>query len=137
LILRSPRELQDEEWEIIKRHPIEGSQMLRNMNFSEHAANIVLYHHERFNGQGYPNGVQGTQIPLGARIVSVVESYAAMLQDRPTRPALSSEEAMNTLKENWGMRYDPDVIAKFVEVVEEEIRTGEKVAYEGSILFKG
>lgn len=137
LIVRSPRELQDEEWEIIKQHPIEGSEMLRNMNFSEHTSNIVLYHHERFNGQGYPHGAQGTQIPLGARIVSVVESYAAMLQDRPTRPALSTEEATNTLKENWGMRYDPDVIAKFVEIIEEEIRTGKKVVYEGSNLFKG
>jgi len=127
LIVRSPRELMPEEWEIIKRHPLDGARMLRDMKFSDHAVNIVLHHHERFNGEGYPNGTQGQDVPLGARIVSVVESYAAMLQERPTRPALKREEALNTLKENWGMRYDPEVIRCFVEVVEDEIRSGETV----------
>jgi HD-GYP domain-containing protein (c-di-GMP phosphodiesterase class II) len=124
LIVRSPRELMPEEWEIIKRHPTDGAAMLRDMKFSDHAINVVLHHHERFNGEGYPRGTQGQDIPLGARIVSVVESYAAMLQVRPTRPALSREEALNTLKENWGMRYDPEVVRSFVEVIEEEIRSG-------------
>ncbi len=110
--------------------------MERKMKFSEHTVNIVLHHHERFNGKGYPNGVQGAEIALGARIVSVVESYAAMLQDRPTRPALRSEEALNTLKENWEMRYDPDVVTTFVEIVEEEIRSGQRVTYKGSELFR-
>lgn len=136
LIVRSPRELEDEEWEIIKRHPYDGAEMLRKMKFSEHTTNIVLCHHERFNGQGYPNGIQGAEIPLGARIVSVVESYAVMLHDRPTRPALSREEALSTLRENWGMRYDPNVVEKFVEIVEEEIRTGQTIRYEGSELFR-
>ena len=125
LIVRSPRELMPEEWEIIKRHPSDGAAMLKRMRFSEHAMAVVLHHHERFNGEGYPRGTQGQDIPLGARIVSVVESYAAMLQERPTRPALSREEALSTLKENWGMRYDPEVIRCFVEVVEEEIRSPE------------
>ncbi len=124
LIVRSPRELMPEEWEIIKRHPSDGAKMLKDMKFSTHATDVVLNHHERFNGEGYPRGVQGQDVPLGARIVSVVESYAAMLQVRPTRPALSREEALNTLKENWGMRYDPEVIRCFVEIVDEEIRSG-------------
>ncbi|HEU4928608.1 MAG TPA: HD domain-containing phosphohydrolase [Candidatus Krumholzibacteria bacterium] len=124
LIVRSPRELMPEEWEIIKRHPSDGARMLKDMKFGPHAVDVVQNHHERFNGDGYPRGVQGQEIPLGARIVSVVESYAAMLQVRPTRPALSREEALNTLKENWGMRYDPEVIRCFVEIVEEEIRSG-------------
>jgi hypothetical protein len=125
LIVRSPRELVKEEWEIIKRHPIDGAEMLRKMKFSEHAIQIVLCHHERFNGEGYPNKMSNNQIPLGARIVSVVESYGAMLQDRPTRPSLTREEALNTLKENWGSRYDSEIVTKFVEIIEEEIRTGE------------
>jgi HD-GYP domain-containing protein (c-di-GMP phosphodiesterase class II) len=124
LIVRSPRELMPEEWEIIKRHPTDGARMLKDMKFSDHAVNVVQNHHERFNGEGYPRGVQGQDVPLGARIVSVVESYAAMLQVRPTRPALSREQALNTLKENWGMRYDPEVVRRFVEIVEEEIRAG-------------
>ncbi len=126
LIVRSPRELMPEEWDIIKRHPSDGATMLRDMRFSDHAINVVLHHHERFNGEGYPRGTQGQDIPLGPRIVAVVESYAAMLQERPTRPALSREEALSTLKENWGMRYDPEVVRAFVEVVEDEIRSGDR-----------
>jgi HD-GYP domain-containing protein (c-di-GMP phosphodiesterase class II) len=105
------------------------------MKFSEHAVNVVLHHHERFNGEGYPRGIQGQDIPLGARIVSAVESYAAMLQERPTRPALSREEALSTLKENWGMRYDPEVIRCFGEVVEETIRSGDSVKDKRFALF--
>ncbi|NIM20650.1 MAG: HD domain-containing protein [Candidatus Latescibacteria bacterium] len=135
LIVRSPRELGKEEWEIIKRHPIDGADMLRKMKFSDHAVKIVLCHHERYNGEGYPNQLRGGEIPLGARIVSVVESYGAMLQDRPTRPALTREEALNTLKENWGMRYDPEVVEQFVEIIEEEIRTGENKQYMSSEFF--
>lgn len=135
LIVRSPRELMPEEWDIIKRHPSDGSLMLRDMKFSDHAIQVVIHHHERFNGEGYPRGTQGQDIPLGARIVSVVESYAAMLQERPTRPALSREEALSTLKENWGMRYDPEVVRCFVEVVEEEIRSGENIKEKKFALF--
>lgn len=124
LIVRSPRELMPEEWEIIKQHPSDGARMLKDMKFDQHAIDVVQNHHERFNGDGYPRGAEGQDIPLGARIVSVVESYAAMLQVRPTRPALSREQALNTLKENWGMRYDPEVVRSFVEIVEEEIRSG-------------
>ena len=132
LIVRSPRELVKEEWEIIKRHPIDGAEMLLSMNFSSHTTDIVMSHHERFNGEGYPNGLTGQGIPLGARIVSVVESYVAMIQDRPTRPALPKEEALNALKENWGIRYDPDVINEFAVIIEDEIRTGQDVKNQGS-----
>ncbi len=128
LIVRSPRELMPEEWEIIKRHPIDGADMLRKMKFSQHAVNIVESHHERFNGEGYPNGAQGQQIPLGARIVAIVESYGAMLQERPTRPALTQREALHTLKENWGMRYDPELVNHFVDMVEHELESGESIS---------
>jgi HD-GYP domain-containing protein (c-di-GMP phosphodiesterase class II) len=136
LILKNPRELNNEEWEIIKQHPIDGAEMLKKMKFSNHAVEIVLHHHERFNGEGYPNNLRAAEIPLGARIVSVVESFGTMLQDRPTRPALSEEEALNVLKENWGMRYDPEVVQNFAEIIENEIRTGEKVQYTDNELFK-
>ncbi|MFH1754938.1 MAG: HD domain-containing phosphohydrolase [Candidatus Latescibacterota bacterium] len=136
LIVRNPRELDNEAWEIIKQHPLDGADMLKKMRFSDLAVAIVLYHHERFNGEGYPNKLRGTEIPLGARIVSVVESFSAMLQNRPTRPALTREEAMNAVKENWGMRYDPEVVRKFVEIIEEETRTGERVKYTDNELFK-
>jgi hypothetical protein len=136
LIVRSPRELHKDEWEIIKKHPTDGVEMLKGMRFSQHTTDIVLCHHERFNGDGYPNRVQGDQIPLGARIVSVVESYAAMLQDRPTRPALTEEEALSALKENWGLRYDPVIVEKFAEIVEEDIRSGNEAGLKQADIFK-
>jgi hypothetical protein len=137
LILRSPRELEQEEWDVIKQHPSEGAQMLFNMGFSTHTQQVVLYHHERYNGEGYPEGLSGARIPLGARILSVVESYAAMLQQRPTRAALPPEEALNTLKDNWGLRYDPEVVKVFAEIVEDEIRTGRRQKYKGLDLIRG
>jgi len=97
---------------------------------------MVLTYHERFNGEGYPSGVQGQDMPLGARIVAVGESYAAMLQERPTRPALTQQEALNTLRENWGMRYDPDLVKNFGEFVEGEINTGEKLTDRSFELFQ-
>lgn len=121
LILRSPRDLSKEEWEIIKRHPEDGAEMLARMKFSDHVVNIVRTHHERFNGEGYPYGLRGKEIPLGARIISVVESYAAMIHERPTRPALSDREALDTLKENYGLRYDREVVVQFSRIMEKEI----------------
>ena len=121
LILRSPRDLTKEEWEIIKRHPEDGAEMLSRMKFSEHVVGIVRTHHERFNGEGYPFGLRGKEIPLGARIISVVESYAAMIHERPTRPALSGHEALDTLKENYCVRYDREVVAQFARIMEREI----------------
>jgi HD-GYP domain-containing protein (c-di-GMP phosphodiesterase class II) len=121
LILRSPRELTKEEWEIIKRHPEDGAEMLRRMKFNDHVVDVVRAHHERFNGEGYPVGLRGKEIPLGARIISVVESYAAMINDRPNRPALSDKEALDTLKENYGLRYDIEIVTRFAKIMEKEI----------------
>ncbi|MCK4235922.1 MAG: HD domain-containing protein, partial [Candidatus Krumholzibacteria bacterium] len=121
LILRSPRELNKEEWEVIKSHPEDGAEMLRGMKFNDHVIEIVKTHHERFNGEGYPFGMRGKEIPLGSRIISVVESYAAMINERPNRPALSEKEALDTLKENYGLRYDRDIVMQFAKIIEKEI----------------
>ncbi len=120
LVLKSPRKLSPEEWKLIQRHPISGVELIRSMDFSDVACDVVLHHHERFNGEGYPHGLRGTAIPLGARIVSVVESYVAMTHELPYRAALSSEETIEVLKENWEMRYDPDVVEAFVRILEAE-----------------
>jgi HD-GYP domain-containing protein (c-di-GMP phosphodiesterase class II) len=121
LILRSPRDLTKDEWEIIKKHPEDGAEMLRRMKFSDRVVGIVKAHHERFNGEGYPMGLVGKEIPLGARIISVVESYAAMIHERPNRPALSEREALDVLKENYGLRYDREVVHHFNRIMEKEI----------------
>jgi len=120
LIVKSPRELSKEEWTVIKKHPEEGAEMPRRMGFSGHVVEIVKNHHERFNGEGYPRGLRGKEIPFGARIISVVESYSAMIHDRPTRTALSEKEALKTLKENYGLRYDRETTRAFVKIMERE-----------------
>ncbi len=121
LIVRSPRELSKDEWNVINRHPDDGAEMLRRMKFNDHVINIVMSHHERFNGEGYPRGLRGKEIPLGARIISAVESYSAMIHERPNRPALSEKEALETLKENYGLRYDREIVKRFVKIMEKEI----------------
>lgn len=136
-IVKSPRELVPEEWEVIKHHPVEGAATLERMGFSEHTCSVVRSHHERYNGEGYPDGLAGPHIPLGARILSVVESYTAMLHDRPTRPALTAEEALNTLEENWGLRYDPEVVKAFSQTLEEDARRPRKEKRRGIDLIKG
>ena len=128
LIIKSPRELTKEEWDIVKRHPDDGAKMLERMKFSDKVVEIVRCHHERFNGEGYPRGLRGKEIPLGSRIISVVESYSAMIHDRPARMALSEREALDTLKENYGLRYDMEVIRCFVTVMEKEIAKSIKPA---------
>jgi len=132
LILRSPRDLTKEEWEIIKKHPEDGAEMLSRMKFNEHVISIVRTHHERFNGEGYPYALRSKEIPLGSRIISVVESFAAMIHERPTRPALSEHEALDTLKENYGLRYDREVVSQFARIIEKEIAQSVRQGVEAS-----
>ena len=117
LVLKSPRNLSPEEWKLVQRHPIAGAEILRSAEFSDVTCDVVLHHHERFNGEGYPHRLRGTAIPQGARIVSVVESYVAMIRDTPYRAALVPDEAVAVLEENWEMRYDPVVVEVFVDIL--------------------
>jgi anti-anti-sigma regulatory factor len=120
LVLKSPRRLTPEEWKLVQRHPTTGVEIIRAMDFSDATCDVVLHHHERFNGEGYPHGLRGTAIPLGARIVAVVESFVAMTRKLPYRAALSHQEALELLRENWEMRYDPEAVEAFIQIVERE-----------------
>lgn len=120
LVLRSPRKLTEAEWRQIKAHPEVGVQLLTPLQLPALVRDVVLNHHERFNGEGYPRGLQGRAIPLGARIVSVVESFVAMISDLPYRTALSPAEAIAILNENWGLRYDPEIVEAFLRVLARE-----------------
>jgi HD-GYP domain-containing protein (c-di-GMP phosphodiesterase class II) len=86
----------------------------------------VLHHHEAYNGEGYPMGLRGRAIPLGARIVAVAESYVKMTMDRPYRKALGRAEALESMAENWGLRYDPLIVDALVRVVNFELSVGLK-----------
>ena len=118
LILKNPAHLSEEEWALIKQHPLRGAQILEEMNFPKEVIAIVLNHHERWGGEGYPSGIRGQEIPLGARIVSLVDAHVAMTSERPYRRALPYEKARQVVAENWGSPFDPNVIEIFLTVLD-------------------
>ena len=115
-ILDKPTTLSDAEWQAIGEHPRIGQVILEQASNLREAIPVVLHHHERFNGGGYPHGLKGNEIPLGARIVSVADAYHAMVHDRPYSPALTHEEALAELREHAGTQFDPEVVALFCTV---------------------
>ncbi len=117
-ILSKPSKLNQLEFEIIKGHVNSGYNILKNIGQFSNIANIVLMHHERLDGSGYPNGVNGENIPLEAMILAVCDVYEAMTSHRPYRAAYTKKEAINELVINKGKLYDPQVVDAFVRIVE-------------------
>lgn len=111
-VLLKPGTLTAAEWEAVRRHPVVGHAILKSGTSVVHraAAEIALHHHERWNGEGYPNGVSGETIPVGARICAVADAFDSMLADRPYRRALTHEQAFEELHTRAGIAYDPGVI---------------------------
>lgn len=118
-ILNKPGSLTAAEFEVIKRHADIGADLLSSIRFPYPVVPIVRHHHERWDGTGYPNGVSQTDIPIGARILSVVDCFDALNSDRPYRPKLSTEESFQILRERKGTMYDPWVVDTFIEVFPE------------------
>src|SRR5579872_1487934 len=114
IIFSKPGKLETEDYEIIKRHPRLGFEMLRGLAGCEDVAQAVLGHQERYDGSGYPDGLSGENIPLLSRIIAVIEAYAAMTSDRPHRRALSTAEARTELLANAGTQFDPNVVGVFL-----------------------
>ncbi|MDR3113473.1 MAG: GAF domain-containing protein [Endomicrobium sp.] len=119
-ILRKPGKLTPEETDIIRQHPSIGNKIISPVTFLAPVAPMVLYHQEWYNGNGYPEGLAGEEIPLGARIVAVIDSYDAMTSDRPYRKALPSEYAIEELKKGAGTQFDPRVVDVFISVLKNE-----------------
>lgn len=122
-ILRKASRLTPEEWREMRRHPEIGYQMLAPVPFLSGALPVILYHHERWDGSGYPVGLQGREIPRSARIFAVADVFDAMTSNRPYRGALPYEEARDHLVAERGRLYDPDVVDAFLEVPEAEWRS--------------
>lgn len=118
-ILNKPGKLTAPEFEQMKLHVDVGADILSAIDFPYPVVPIVRCHHENWDGSGYPRGVKGTDIPIGARILSVVDCYDALTSDRPYRRALSDEAAISILTERRGTMYDPDVVDTFVRVLPE------------------
>jgi putative nucleotidyltransferase with HDIG domain len=106
-ILNKPGKLTPAEFETMKRHAAIGADLLSSIRFPYPVVPIVRHHHENWNGKGYPTGISGTDIPLGARILAVVDCFDALNSDRPYRPRLDADEAFAILKDRRGTMYDP------------------------------
>ncbi len=113
-ILNKPGPLTAEEWQQMRKHPAIGYEMLKDVKFLSVAAEIVYTHHERYDGRGYPAGLQGEDIPLGARVFAVADAFDAMTSNRPYRRALSVEQACEEITNNSGSQFDPMVVQAFL-----------------------
>jgi HD-GYP domain-containing protein (c-di-GMP phosphodiesterase class II) len=127
-VLLKPGPLLPRQFAEMKKHPEYSWTILRLFSGFEPASLFALHHHERFDGRGYPSGLKGDRIPLGARIVSVLDSYDAMVSDRVYRKGLPVEEALRRLRVDREKQFDPDVVDHFVDIVlaspEDESRAG-------------
>jgi len=118
-ILRKPGRLTPEEQMLMREHALKGYQMLRKIPFLHEAANIVYSHQERYDGSGYPRGLKGDQIPLGARIFAVADTFDAISSDRPYRAAQSISAARREIQKYSGRQFDPSVVDAFMSISED------------------
>jgi HD-GYP domain-containing protein (c-di-GMP phosphodiesterase class II) len=102
----------------MKTHPQLAYDMLSQIPYLKPALTIPYYHHEKFDGTGYPHGLKGTDIPLPARIFAVVDVWDALISDRPYRGAWTEEDATRYVKDQAGKHFDPDVVKQFLEIIE-------------------
>ena len=116
-VLMKRGELTGHEYAIVKRHPVKGAEILSKFRPLKPIIPIIKYHHESFDGSGYPKGLKGKDIPLEARILAVVSSFEAMITDKPYRKALSISQAIKEVDKNSGIQFDPEVVKIFQEAV--------------------
>ena len=116
-ILSKPARLSDIEFSIVKTHPQTGFDIIKKIHFQYPIEKVILQHHERENGSGYPGGLKGKDIMLEAKILGVADVVAAMSSHRPYRPALGIEDAINEIKNNKGILYDPDVVEACIKII--------------------
>lgn len=119
-IVNKPGALTEAEWELMRAHPVTGASIVEKMEFLTGTADIVRHHHESWNGRGYPDGLRGDDIPLGARIVTVADSFDAMTTDRPYRKALTVDQALARLEEASGVQFDAGLVKVFVKYVRDK-----------------
>lgn len=119
-ILHKPGPLSEEEWVLMRKHPIFAYEMLAPIDYLKKAIDIPYSHHERWDGSGYPRGLKGEQIPLVARIFAVVDVYDALTSDRPYRAAWSKEKAIKYILENSGIQFDPTIVDLFLKLINQE-----------------
>ena len=116
-VLRKSNDLTDEEWVLMKKHPLYAVEILKPIRFLKDALEIPLYHHEQWDGGGYPYGLAGEKIPFPARLFAITDVYDALISNRPYRKAWPKAKAIEYLVENKGSHFDPNLVDQFVEFV--------------------
>jgi putative nucleotidyltransferase with HDIG domain len=120
-ILSKPDRLTEEEFDEIKKHPGWGLDKLKNIDFPWDVKPLIIHHHERYNGQGYPAGLTGEEIPFGARLIALCDFFDALTTDRPYRPALSIKQALSIMKKELGAILDPSLTPLFIRIIENKV----------------
>jgi HD-GYP domain-containing protein (c-di-GMP phosphodiesterase class II) len=118
-ILHKSAPLDDAEWELMRMHPVYAYEWLRPIPFLRPALDIPYFHHERWDGTGYPRGLRGEEIPLTARIFALVDSWDALRSERPYKPAFGEEQALRLIHEQSGRHFDPAVVEAFLRMLPE------------------
>lgn len=116
-ILRKPGELNEQEWEIMRAHPEMGARIVAPMGFEDHTLDVIRFHHERWDGGGYPYGIEGTDIPLAARVFAVADTYDALTCERPYRTAIEKDIALHYISLEAGAQFDPEVVSSFISMI--------------------
>jgi putative two-component system response regulator len=120
-ILTKPGPLSRQEWAEMRLHPLIGERICEPLATASQFSPIVRHHHERWDGHGYPDGLRGETIPIGARIVGLVDAYDAIIHDRPYRPARTVEAALEELHTQAGAQFDPELVRLFVPLIEQDV----------------
>lgn len=126
-ILKKESKLSDEEYSKIKKHVIDGVDLAQNSNDYEKIMPIIEYHHEKYDGTGYPNNLKGEEIPYLARITSIADSFDAMTSSRPYRQALPIEVAKSEIEKGAGTQFDPEITKQFLDILENDYESIKKI----------
>lgn len=122
-VLKKNTSLTKQEFKMVKEYPTKSAFILKHIKVLEPAIPIILYHHEKYNGSGYPEGLKEKEIPIGARILSVADAFEAMIAKKPYRRAKSIEQAVEEIKRNSGTQFDPDIVRVFLKIIKRTKRT--------------
>lgn len=114
-ILLKPGKLTEEEWDVMRKHPVHSFRMLSRIEYLRQAIDIPYCHHEKWDGTGYPRGLKGEEIPLAARIFAIVDVWDALTSNRPYRKAWPKEKALEHIKEQSGKHFDPKIVDLFLQ----------------------
>jgi HD-GYP domain-containing protein (c-di-GMP phosphodiesterase class II) len=121
-ILNATDSLTPEQFEIVRNHTLIGADIVEQITFLRDISPIIRHHHEYWDGAGYPAGLKGDQIPLGARIIAVCTAYDAMVHEKPYRPAIDEDEAIRSIRAAAGAKYDPAVVDAFLKALKKRLR---------------